>query len=74
MLEGLTNPARRVVELAGSEARSMGHWYVGPEHLLLGLLDGTGVTAVALCSAGLEASVVRSAIEWIVGTGRPAPG
>ena len=34
----LTSRAKKVLELSVDEARGMGHNYVGPEHLLLGLI------------------------------------
>src|SRR5258706_81572 len=41
-----TPRAKRVLELAVEEARSLGHNYVGTEHLLLGLIrEGEGVSA-----------------------------
>jgi hypothetical protein len=73
VLEGLSDQARRVVELASGEARALGHSYVGPEHLLLGLCAGAGETAAGLQSAGVDASAARAAIEWILGTGIPVP-
>ena len=38
MLERFDEAAERVVAFAQDEARAMGHWYVGTEHLLLGLV------------------------------------
>jgi ATP-dependent Clp protease ATP-binding subunit ClpC len=35
----LTQRARKVLDFAQSEAVSLGHDYVGTEHLLLGLVD-----------------------------------
>ena len=35
----LTPRARKVLDFAQSEAVSLGHDYVGTEHLLLGLVD-----------------------------------
>ncbi len=49
----LTVRARRVLELAAEEARSMEHNYVGTEHLLLGLIrEGEGTAAQILVSMG----------------------
>src|SRR5260221_5494447 len=50
-----TPRAKRVLELAVEEARSLGHNYVGTEHLLLGLIrDGEGVAAKVLLELGVD--------------------
>lgn len=50
----ITGPARRAVEHARDEARSLGHPAVEPQHLLLGLLRLGGPAAAALHSAGVD--------------------
>ncbi|MFC2004328.1 ATP-dependent Clp protease ATP-binding subunit [Chloroflexota bacterium] len=58
---GLTPRAKRVIELAIDEARSLGHSYIGTEHLLLGLLhEGEGVAAGVLESFGITLEQVRA--------------
>jgi ATP-dependent Clp protease ATP-binding subunit ClpC len=58
---GLTPRAKRVVELAVEEARSLDHHYIGTEHLLLGMLrEGDGVGAVVLTRFGLSLEQVRA--------------
>jgi len=60
MFERFTSGARTVVEQAQTEARSLGHGYIGTEHLLLGLLNERhGVAARALADAGVTAEAVR---------------
>jgi ATP-dependent Clp protease ATP-binding subunit ClpC len=60
---GLTTRAKKVIELAIDEARSLGHNYIGTEHLLLGLLrEGEGVAAGVLDSFGLTAERVRAEV------------
>jgi ATP-dependent Clp protease ATP-binding subunit ClpC len=56
-----TPRAKKVVlELAGEEARSLGHNYIGPEHLLLGLIrEGEGIAAQVLLAAGADLNKVR---------------
>ena len=45
-LDKFTERARKVMSIAHEEARRFQHHYVGPEHLLLGLLrEGEGVAA-----------------------------
>ncbi len=73
MVNGLSDRAREVVELASREASEFGHAYAGPEHLLLGLLDRLGDAAARLRSAGIGASDARTLVDWIVGVGAPIP-
>ncbi len=51
---------KRVLELAIDEARRLGHYYIGTEHLLLGLLrEGQGIAAGILETLGLDLEKVR---------------
>ncbi len=44
-----TPQAKKVLELALSESRALGHNYIGTEHILLGLIrEGDGVAASAV--------------------------
>ncbi|OLZ10994.1 ATP-dependent Clp protease ATP-binding subunit [Sulfobacillus thermosulfidooxidans] len=56
-----TPRAKKVVlELAGQEARALNQNYIGPEHLLLGLIrEGEGVAAQVLLAAGADLNKVR---------------
>jgi ATP-dependent Clp protease ATP-binding subunit ClpC len=64
---GLTTRAKKVIELAIDEARSLGHNYIGTEHLLLGLLrEGEGVAAGVLDSFGLTAERVRAEVTRLL--------
>jgi len=57
---GLTPRAKRVIELAIDESRTLGHGYIGPEHLLLGLVrEGEGIAAGVLESLGVNLDRVR---------------
>ena len=50
-----TPRAKKVLELAVTEARALGHNYIGTEHLLLGLVrEGEGVAAQVLISLGAD--------------------
>jgi ATP-dependent Clp protease ATP-binding subunit ClpC len=74
MFERFTDRARRVVELARHEARTLGHDYIGPEHLLLGLIDeGQGVAATAFTSMGINLDEMRQAVQDAVGRGAQPP-
>jgi len=51
---------KRVLELAVDEARRLGHYYIGTEHLLLGLIrEGQGIAAGILETLGLDLDEVR---------------
>jgi ATP-dependent Clp protease ATP-binding subunit ClpA len=59
---GLTPRAKKAIELAGDEARRLGHHYIGTEHLLLGLLrEGEGIAAAVLENAGINLEKGRTA-------------
>lgn len=63
-----TLDARRAVERAMKEARSLGHNYVGTEHLLLGLLDRPdSATGQLLIEQGLTLSDVRHEVLELLG-------
>jgi|SRR5271165_196723 len=74
MFERFTDRARRVIVDAQNEARSLGHNYIGPEHILLGLInEGDGVGAKALEAMQISADTVRGRIEEITGRGQVPP-
>src|SRR4051794_19218041 len=59
---GLTPRAKRVIELAIEEARSLEHHYIGTEHILLGLVrEGQGIAAGVLETLGVNLDNVRPA-------------
>jgi ATP-dependent Clp protease ATP-binding subunit ClpC len=60
---GITPRAVRAMHLAEEEARSLGHHYLGTEHILLGLIDeGEGSAAGVLRSLGIDADLAREAV------------
>lgn len=62
--------AKKVVEFAMKEARTLGNNYVGTEHLLLGLmLEEKGVAAQVLMDLGLRFEDVREEVLNIQGQG-----
>ena len=68
--ERFTERAQRVIIIAQQEAASLGHNYVGTEHLLLGLVkEGKGIAAQVLKSMGVDASKVIEKIEELIGRG-----
>lgn len=76
----LTSKAKKVLELSVDEAHRMGHSYVGPEHILLGLIrEGEGVAAQILGAYGVDYRKVRAALAHLQGgqvsdEGQEAPG
>jgi Clp amino terminal domain, pathogenicity island component len=58
-----SEPARRVIELARQEAARFGHRYLGPEHLVLGVLrDGGSGAARVLRARGVDLPAARAAL------------
>ncbi|MHC5003973.1 MAG: ATP-dependent Clp protease ATP-binding subunit [Planctomycetota bacterium] len=65
-----TPRAKKVIEYAIEEARSLNHNYVGTEHLLLGLLrEHDGVAAQVLMNLGLKLEDVREEVLNLLGAG-----
>ena len=70
-----TSRAKKVLELAMSEARELSHSYVGTEHLLLGLLrEEKGIAAQVLTDAGVNLDAARAETLRLLGTEMPSPG
>lgn len=69
----LTPRTKRLLELSIVEARNLGHNYVGPEHMLLGLIrEGEGVAAAALQGLGVDFNKLRE--EILKSLSEPVPG
>ncbi len=63
-MERFTQRARRVLSLAQEEAERMHHTYIGPEHLLLGLMrEEGGVAGRVLRELGLRPNQVEQLVE-----------
>ena len=63
-----TPRAKRVIELAFEEAKTLNHNYIGTEHLLLGLVrEGEGVAARVLNNLEVDPQKVRSEIVQFLG-------
>jgi ATP-dependent Clp protease ATP-binding subunit ClpA len=73
MFERFTETARQVVVLAQAEARSLGHAWIGTEHLLLGLLVAESPVRWALEDEGLTLEATRAAAVALVGSSDTAP-
>ncbi|MHB1223171.1 MAG: ATP-dependent Clp protease ATP-binding subunit [Gemmatimonadaceae bacterium] len=69
-----TSRAKKVLELAMSEARELGHSYVGTEHLLLGLLrEEKGIAAQVLTDASVNLEAARTETLRLLGTEPATP-
>ena len=79
-----TPRAKKVLELSLREALQLGHYYIGTEHILLGLIrEGEGVAAQVLVKLGADLNRVRQQVIQLlsgyqgkeaVQTGGPAEG
>ena len=70
-----TEPAHRVTDLARAEAERAGHRYLGPEHVLLGLVaEGHSRAAGVLRAYGVDLAAARVALARLAEQGAvPAP-
>jgi ATP-dependent Clp protease ATP-binding subunit ClpC len=71
-----TPRARKVLELALQEGLSLGHHYIGTEHLLLGLVrENDGVAVRVLLEFDADADTIRNeVIRMLSGPGRRVTG
>jgi len=70
-----TPRAKKALELAAEEARSLGHNYIGTEHLLLGLIrEGEGVASQVLLNLGMDLNTVRNEVMELLGSALPGMG
>ena len=68
----LTPRAKKVIELAVSEARELNHNDIGTEHLLLGLIrEGEGIAAGVLESLGVEMERARAQVLDVIAQAGP---
>ncbi|MFA5092856.1 MAG: ATP-dependent Clp protease ATP-binding subunit [Candidatus Omnitrophota bacterium] len=67
-----TPRAKKALELAAEEARSLGHNYIGTEHLLLGLIrEGEGIASQVLLNLGMDLNTVRNEVMGLLGSALP---
>ena len=70
-----TPRAKKALELAAEEARSLGHNYIGTEHILLGLIrEGEGMASQVLLNLGLDLNRVRNEVLELLGSALPGFG
>lgn len=67
-----TEQGQRVLTLAKEEALSLGHHYIGTEHLLLGIL-AEGSAAASLVERGTTLEHVRAGLLFLVGRDQGDP-
>jgi ATP-dependent Clp protease ATP-binding subunit ClpA len=66
----VTRPAGRATTMGRWEASRLHHPYVGPEHLLLGLLrQGDNPAARVLVAHGLDLETVRAEVDRLIAQG-----
>lgn len=75
MFERFTEQAHLVLDLARDEAERLGHRYLGPEHVLLGVLaEGQSGAARVLRASGVELEAARAELLGLARQGVvPAP-
>src|SRR5262245_1698467 len=69
MYERFTDRARKVLQLANQEAQRHNHEYIGTEHILLAIIQDTGVAANVLKYLNVDLQKVRQEVEKIVQSG-----
>lgn len=70
-----TPRAKKALELSAEEARSLGHNYIGTEHILLGLLrEEEGIASQVLFSLGVDLKRVKNEIYNLLGGGGHSQG
>ena len=68
MIYKFTSRAKKALELAQDEAVSLGHNYIGTEHVLYGLIkEGAGVASRVLQNQGITAEDVEAKIVEMIG-------
>lgn len=70
---GLAPRAKDVLQRAFQEAQTLGHTYIGSEHVLLGLIqEGEGLAAQVFNKYGISYTRARQAVVSVVGEGDEA--
>ncbi len=68
----LAPDAQQVLEFAIEEARSIGHHYIGTEHLLLALTKSEGKVKLIFDKVGLSSEQIRKQVRRILDEGTPS--
>ena len=72
MQSRFTKSAQKALDCAERTAKSLGHNYVGTEHILLGLLKTKGVASEVLQENGVETEKIQQLIEELLSVGNVA--
>jgi ATP-dependent Clp protease ATP-binding subunit ClpC len=67
----ISDGTRSFIDAAWHEARTLGHNYVGPEHLLLAVTTQTQCIEV-VCAMGSRPEIVRTEMLRLLGESKPA--
>lgn len=71
---GLTGASGEVLRVGEAEARALGHHYIRPEHVVVGLLaQPEEMAAITLADLGVSADAVRAALVARLGRAEPRP-
>ncbi len=72
MIDRFTEAAREAISLAADAAESLGHSYVGTEHLLIGLIqEEEGVAGKVLEASGVRADKVVELVSQLISPNQP---
>ena len=74
MFERFTDRARRAIVLAQDEARDLGHPFIRPEHLALGLTKSEGLAGQALEELGVTYAGSRDRVVAVMPAGEAKTG
>ena len=65
-----TDNAEKALAIAKAESKKLKHYYIGSEHILLGMImEGEGIVGTLLLSQGITAEIVRNLIKEITVSG-----
>lgn len=68
MIYKFTARAKKAIDLAQKEALSLGHNYIGSEHILYGLVkEGAGVASKVLINQNVSADIIENKIIELIG-------
>ena len=68
MIYKFTNKAKKAIEIANDISITLGHNYIGTEHILYGLVkEGEGIAAKVLINKGITEEKVKTKIEELLG-------
>jgi ATP-dependent Clp protease ATP-binding subunit ClpA len=74
MYERFTDRAHKVLRLANQEAQRQSHEFIGPEHILIGIMrEGTGVAVNLVDDFGTDPETVTCAVREAMTKGESAP-